>query len=672
MKKALLFNLLLLCSAAQAQQIELRNTKWMTYLEEMAELENADESSIELLYEELSHLSENPLNINTAGKNDLERLPFLSDKQIEDISYYVYKYGPLLELHELKNVESLDLQTIRFIIPFLFVGEAERKSRFKWKDLVRYPKQEVLIRSDYTLQRKAGYRTDHYIGEPYYLSFRYGYRFRKKLQFGIAWEKDAGEKLWQKEYNGFDHYGFFIHIKEIGVLRNLFLGDYRLSFGEGLIVNTQFSVGKTTNITQAGLKNTGIKQHASTNENNYFRGLATAFRFRSVYLNLFASYRRQDANADSTFIYTIKTDGFNRTSKEMEKRDAAQIVSGGGNIQWRNENLTLGFTGVAYSFGGKELNPELKAYNLHYLRGGGHSNFGIHYMYQDRFFVFKGETALDGNRKWATLNHLILQPDSRIDFSLSVRNYQKDYNAFYGKAFGEASSVQNESGIYAGFVLRPSARWEISSYVDYFHFPWLRYGVDSPSSGKDFLVGVNFRPNSFSYLFFRYKYKEKEKNQASDDGRETFVLPYRQHRFRTQYYYSYEEKVNAKLQIDYSIYEEEIKRSSGWSASLNFTFAPDKNRFQWDCGMAYFHTGNWNTRINVYEKNILYAFSFPNYYGEGIRLYSVLRWKIYRKLSIYLKASNTHYFDRILISSGLDEIEGRNKSDLSALIRVSF
>lgn len=681
------FYFLLLCgfcvfSRMESQEINSRNTEWMNYLEEMGEQEEVDEASLELLYEDLSHLSENSLNVNTVSKTDLERLPFLSDKSIEDLLYYIYKYGPIPELSELKNVENIDRQTLTYMLPFLYAGEIEKKESFLWKNLIKQAKQEILIRSDYTLQEKAGYRKteegkekdpgNYYLGEPYNLFLRYEYRFRNKIQFGIATEKDAGEKFWRKGSGGFDHYAINMNIKDIGILKNLHLGDYRLSFGEGLVMNTQFSMGKSTDVINLGQKNTGIKRHVSSNENNYFRGIAAGFKWKEVDISIFGSYRKHDANSDSRFIYSFKTDGYNRTSKDLEKKNSALIESLGGNFQWGNERVSLGISSIFYSFGGKTLDPEPQPYNLYYLRGKRHANLGIHYLYQERYFIIKGEAAIDKNQKIAYLNHLIIQPNNQVNLSLSVRHYAKDYKAFFGKGFGETSSVQNESGIYAGIRIRPAWQWEINSYIDFFRSDWLRYGINSPSSGKDFLLGITFRPRSSSSLNFRYKYKEKVKNQILEDGRNTFVLPYRQHRFRQQFQYSNENKFNARSQADYTIYEDANGIRTGWSLSQIVSIIPIKDRIQWDLGLIYFHTADWNTRISGYEKNILYAFSFPNYYGEGFRCYSVFKWKIVKSLTLYLKISNSHYFNRIFIGSGLEEIEGYNKSDVFALMKFTF
>lgn len=88
-------------------------SSWMEWEEQIGEKANL--SSWEELYENLSELAEHPFNINTVTKEELEQLPFLSDKMVENILYYVYKYGPLVSLNELWGVEGMDKQTQTFL-----------------------------------------------------------------------------------------------------------------------------------------------------------------------------------------------------------------------------------------------------------------------------------------------------------------------------------------------------------------------------------------------------------------------------------------------------------------------------------------------------------------------------------------------------------------------------
>jgi hypothetical protein len=50
----------------------------------------------------------------------------------------------------------------------------------------------------------------------------------------------------------------------------------------------------------------------------------------------------------------------------------------------------------------------------------------------------------------------------------------------------------------------------------------------------------------------------------------------------------------------------------------------------------------------------------------------VLKWKLAKPLTLYLKCGSTHYYDRTTISSGLEAIEGCEKTDVYCLIKYSF
>jgi hypothetical protein len=387
---------------------------------------------------------------------------------------------------------------------------------------------------------------------------------------------------------------------------------------------------------------------------------------------LFYSNRNHNANADSSSIFSFKTDGYNRIPNDILKKKTAKINMGGAHIQWRDESFLFGLTAVYYDFGGKELNPNPQPYNLFYLRGKNHFNTGMNYEYRDRNISFQGETAVDASGKWATINNLLLKPTSTINWIISYRNYTRDYNAFYGKTFAESSSVQNEKGFYTGIRFYPFRKWELSAYIDYFKFPWLKFGVNSPSSGTDGLLQLVYKHNPRIHMNLRYKYKEKYKNLIQEDARETAVIPYEQKRWRYQFDYRHEKGFGLKTQADYNVYTSASKSTTGWSITQTASIAKPNSKFKFDGALAYFHAGDWNNRISIYEKNILYAFSFPNYYGEGFRFYSVIQWKINPSLTFYCKLASTHYLDRETISSGLEAIQGRDKTDILGLIKYKF
>jgi hypothetical protein len=128
-----------------------------------------------------------------------------------------------------------------------------------------------------------------------------------------------------------------------------------------------------------------------------------------------------------------------------------------------------------------------------------------------------------------------------------------------------------------------------------------------------------------------------------------------------------------KTQLDHISYiNTQNFPTTGWSISQSGGYNPEKLPLKLDVGIAYFNTSDWDSRINLYEKSILYAFSFSSLSGKGIRYFAIVKVDILKNLSIHTKVANTRYFDRNIISSGLEEIDGNNKSDIYCLIRLKF
>lgn len=129
---------------------------WVEWEENTLEVE--DLTYWQEKYEELSELAEHPFNINTITKEQLEQLPFLSDKLIENILYYLYKYGPMVSKNELLGIEGMDWQTRHFLKDFIYIGPADnKKDKFSINRMLKYNKQELITRLDIPLNVKAGY-----------------------------------------------------------------------------------------------------------------------------------------------------------------------------------------------------------------------------------------------------------------------------------------------------------------------------------------------------------------------------------------------------------------------------------------------------------------------------------------------------------------------------------
>ena len=122
-----------------------------------------------------------------------------------------------------------------------------------------------------------------------------------------------------------------------------------------------------------------------------------------------------------------------------------------------------------------------------------------------------------------------------------------------------------------------------------------------------------------------------------------------------------------------NIYDEKaLPSKKGRIISQNAGWKGDNAPLQADLYVAYFKTDDYNTRIFSNEKNMLYSFSIPSFYGEGIRLSTVLRYNLTKRFYVSMKAAWTHYYDRYRIGTGLEEIAGRDKVDIYTQINWKF
>jgi hypothetical protein len=642
----------------------------MEYLEEMAS-EAEDEERIESLYAELSYLAEHPFDLNRATAEELQQLPFLSGDQIHNILSYRKRYGQMQTVYELKNMEELDFQTIELLLPFVYIGKNTIGKRpFTLDNLVHYGKNELYLRYGQPLQQKKD-DTGQYLGEPFYHSMRYSYTFGDRLQSGAVAEKDAGEPFWNKHHKGYDFYSFHLLLKESGWLQTLAIGDYKMSFGQGLVVSNDFTPGGNAVVTQVERRTYGFRRHFSTSEKDFFRGAAATLRRGDLYASVFYSRKKIDATpADSLTVSAIKTDGLHRLAIEREKSGLLTMQTSGGNLRYATSELCLGITALAYSFGNYTIMPNTRPYNLFYFRGSSNLNMSVDYLWKNRALKLYGETAMSANKALATLHAFQLKPASYLSLLLLFRYYDKKYQAYFSNAFSQNTSAQNEQGLYMGLQFTPFPYWNVSASADVFRFPWLRYGADAPSAGKEYRVQADYTQMKNVSLYLRYRYRQREKNQTPADGTLS-VLPYEQKRLRLQLQCKMQFLL-FKTSIEGIVHNDANKRSKGFMPAQSIGWRPAKIPFRASLHVAYFHTDDYDTRLSSYEENILYAFVMPQFYGQGFRLSVTFRWDAPKNLSLFARLSSTHYTGQDVAEINPEKMEGNTKADISAILRQAF
>jgi hypothetical protein len=565
------------------------------------------------------------------------------------------------------------------------VGETERKDA-KTTNMLKNGRHEAQFRLDKTLTPRAGYGefsdsilgrypNRKYTGEDFYTSLRYSFRYRNRIQMGITAEKDAGEPFFKPGYpKGYDHYGVHLIINNTGRLKTIALGDYRLSFGQGLVLNNDFMISKSWGAENIVRRTQLPKRHFSTAENNFFRGAATVVEAGNFAFTAFYSNKRIDANLSGDGnITSFKTDGLHRTPSELseDKRKNTREQVTGGNVNFRRNRLQLGVSALFHKYD-RMYNPTLRTYNFYYLRDSSNFNASIDYSYQLPGLIIAGETAITKNGAIATLNALQYRVSGNLSFSLLHRYYPISYNALYAQAFSDGSNVRNEQGLYIGARFRPFSKFSATAYADFVRFPWLKDGVDTPSAAVDLYLLGTYTLSRQSLLEVRYKYKQKEKNIAWPDEKSRSVLPYATHKFRLRYSLDLRSGWNLRTTADAAHYREtHFPAENGWMISQNIGYR-GKGALTGDAYLAWFNADTYDARLYSYERNLLSTFYMPSFYGKGYRFALSVKYAITSRLSFSVKAGHTRYRDRDTIGSGTEQINGNSRTDLFSYLRWVF
>lgn len=661
----------------------LTTDDWMEQLRAIAEDagEEFDEKQLEALYTDLSYLAEHPIDLNTASQDDLRKLPFLTDAQVDSILSYRRRYQHFTTIYELKTIEALDWFTCRRIAPFVCVNRhGPERPAITLANLLHHGVSEWIAKYSQTVEQKRGYTpapdstARRYLGEPFSHTVRFAYTFDDRLQAGFAAEKDAGEPFANAAHKGYDYYSVHFVLKDFGHLRTLTVGDFKATFGQGLVVSHDYAPARGTLTPEPEYRNNGFRRHYSTDEQQFFRGLAATLALSHWQLSLFGSSRKVDATTDGRTIASFKTNGLHRTRTERRSRHTVSLRAMGGNLRYARSRMHIGLTALAYDFGGQRVDPPPKPYNHYDFRGRSNVDLGLDYMIKnDRLKLF-GETALStASGATATLAALQWTPTSEATATLLYRNYSPRYHALFASAFSRTARVRNEEGLYLGLALTPAPGWQFTGHADVFRHPWMKSRVSAPSIGNEYVVRIDWTdPREIVACYVRFRSQRRETDLRT--GHEAALRPIVRRRLRAQLTLAPTLDWALRTALDFSLHQpDSAPAAHGRMISEAISWRPKRLPLRAELFAALFLTDGFAARIYSYEKNLLYTFATPSLYGRGLRLSGLLYWHpAGRRLTLSTKIGWTHLFTGDSIGSGLETIRGRNRTDVYAMLRWAF
>jgi hypothetical protein len=620
----------------------------ITIAEEMA-ADNSDPDAVNIYIEKLQELAENPVKINSSGEEEISRLFFLSDFQIKALVDYAHSSGKILSVYEIANIPGYNKETAFMMIPFISLEDKLKMN----SDSVKRMNTFLTNISD-----KPGMSDTSSIGSPIKMLTKYKFS-AGGFTVGFTVEKDQGEKFLSGNPPLPDFLSAYIAYNGSRLIRRMIVGDYSARFGQGTNINTGIRTGLSLSAPGYMSARNEIKQYTSTDENNFFRGIAAEFAINNFGVSLFYSKNFSDATLGSSsgssndYVENFYTSGLHTSSSQLMKKDAIADLTCGINLSYNFNNLRCG---VTWSEDRLSLPVKTSAgipEKVFDFTGNRNTLYTFYYNTLIKRILLFGEFSTNDTFKKAFVQGLSFRPSDRLNINLLYRKYDPGYITMHGKGPGSSSLTGNEQGIVGNFTFEAAKHFFISGGCNIQNFPWLKYRNSSPSRGIKKEIAARFLPTEKIVIEALFN------NRVSTFDSETTGIPKQMEittrDVRGSIRYTLNDNLTLGTRLDYKLVSPSGSKGIMMLQDINYRFRqiPLTLWFRY----CLFNTDDWDSRIYAYENDLLYSFSIPALSGEGSRSYIMVKWELSDFADIRFKYSITSLSGNGNIIEEQDEIK---------------
>lgn len=663
---------------------------------------DSDEFSFNAAFDLLETYRKRPLNLNRATYDELLETLLLSPIQIGQLLEYRDRMNGFISPYELQVIPSMTLDDVRRVQPYLRIGGELDDVKTPLGRMIAEGDREGYVRWNRNLETAEGYERDgsdgrqFYLGSPDRLYTRFRSRFGNKLSFGFTAEKDPGEAFFAENNRkrGFDYYSAHFFVRGLNrTVKAVVIGDYNVSFGQGLVLFTGFSFGKSSQTTNIARGGPTLRPYTSVNEFSFMRGAATTLAFgKKMELTAFGSRRGVNGNRIGTIsvldtieqevlsfnVSSLDVSGFNRTPSQVIDRNALRMYNYGGSLMYRpfgNLKLALNALGTRLD---NRLFRRSAAYSRFFFQGDRLTNVSLDYRYRLRNFTFFGELATSHNPTpgqekitgYAQIHGLMLGLNRYADLCVLYRDYGVRFQSLFARPFGETATGRNEQGLYFGLELRPSKHWRVNAYYDLFRFPYFRFNVDAPDQGHEYRFRVTYwqKRKLETYLELRSETKGFGLSGEIIDP----VVPRTRFQGRLHFAYKITPQLEWRSRIDAGFTEDVGEgRQTGLMLYQGLHY---RSRGAWSLSgrVGFFNTADFDVRFYQYENGLLYNARVVPYYGRGTRSYLLVRYKGIRQLTVEARIAQTFFTDGREVGSGLEATGGPVRTEVGGQVIYRF
>ena len=624
----------------------------------------SDNSSLYQIFEEYIN---NPVDLNKADISELEQIPTVNHQYAKIIIEHRKKYGYYFSKNELYSISEIPTIKTKQIIPFVKVSKTQSKLKNEKGQYNQnfFSNIDVNYRARVikNLQSRKGFINNKFSGSAYKLYNRVLFHYHDNFEFGLTTEKDAGEKQFNDFQSG------HIYGEDLGIMRQFLVGDYLLQFGQGLTFWSPYGFSKGADATYTlKKKERFIKPYTSSTENNYFRGVATSLAIDHFRLSLFYSRNYLDAHIDSVsgLILSTPLTGYHRTTNEIAYKNSVSEIMYGTNLEFNaNDNFKVGFT-----FYNSRFNHQFFPKSNYALSG---SKFNYYSGYYDAYidkFNFSGEFSYNGISV-ASINNLVLKLNKRFTYALSIRSYPRNFTNLHGFGFGERSgSTQNEFGIYNGIKFRLPVG-KINFYYDQFRFPYASYNLPLPGRGYEFMLNFTTHPFRRIETQLRAKYEKKQVGVTTSISKLISNRIKQNYRFDLLYEVSKNLRLRERFEYNHYFLAQNSSNENGILFFQEMRVHISKLLSVYGRIMFY-KTDSFNSAVYEYENDLVGIFKNVALFGQGIRWYFLIRYRLFNMVNISLKYAETEKPGVKELGSGYSTIYGNMDNSLNLQLDFKY
>ena len=174
-------------------------------------------------------------------------------------------------------------------------------------------------------------------------------------------------------------------------------------------------------------------------------------------------------------------------------------------------------------------------------------------------------------------------------------------------------------------------------------------------------------------MYFRVRHRTKFENSTIDNSYD-YLIPYAQYNYRYNLSVQITPDIKFKSRIEFTHVDKTLRPDEDGAAfAQDIIFKKMKFPLTFTLRYAVFDTKSYDSRVYIYENDVLYGYSVPALYEKGQRAYFIVNWDIARNFEIWIRVAQTLYDNQTVLQQGsLNQINDNHKTELKLQARLKF